>query len=170
MYKLLTDLSKLDNLEMAATQEAIIEKVQLDGNYEDLIGQKDTLVRYAKHPKVEVRKIAMWGLGRCEDLDLAKVLLDGLADPDLDVRIEARNALCVLSRKPNGFGHPADPHAGLDPRATKEEKVKAAEQWSAKVAADWARWYLRVRPYAERNDLYELRARAAANSTTAGSR
>lgn len=152
--QLLAELDKVESVDVAAAQKAIVEKVTL-GDREDLIKQKDRLIELAKHSNVEVRRTAIWALGRTEDLKQAKLLIDALDDPDVDVMVEARNALCILSRKPLGFGLPESPFDKLPESATPEQKQAAVKQWREKLKENWQNWYYKYRPYQERDDLSE---------------
>ena len=64
-------------------------------------------------PRPEVRRTAYWAIGQTADMDLARVLVVGLRDPDVGVVIEARNALCALARLPRGQGEPHSPGEDL---------------------------------------------------------
>jgi len=152
--ELLAELEKVENVNVGAAQEAIVEKVQL-GDREELIEQKERLVKLAKHPNDEVRRTAIWALGRTEDLKLAKLLIDALDDNNVDVMVEARNALCILSRKPLGFNLPETPFELLPASATEEQRQAAVEEWRKKLKEKWGGWYYKYRPYEERDDLSE---------------
>ncbi len=154
----LDDLLKLleapGDVDLKDLQEQIVEQVQITDR-RTLIGQKDLLVRYARHPSAEVRRTALWALGRTDDFSLARLLINALDDPDLGVLIEARNALCWLSRKPNGLGEAADPHLNLPENATEDQKLAATATWHADLVRKWGSWYLQNRPYADRGDEFE---------------
>ncbi len=156
--KLLEGLASADLEEIEATQQAIVRTVQL-GNREELIGQKELLKQLAEDPRAEVRRTAVWALGRCEDLSVVPILLKALEDPDLDVVVEARNALCVLARRPRGFGLPDHPDDTLPPSATAEDRERARQQWRQELIKRWREWYLKIRPYDERDDLLDLAAK-----------
>lgn len=150
--RLLAELEnpKAENVEDA--QAAIVEAVQV-GQREELIGKKDLLLKLVKDKRVEVRRTAYWALGRCKDLRVAPVLIEGLNDADFDVSIEARNSLCVLSRRPRGFGLPDDVLGKLPENATEVERDAAYEKWRREDAGRWREWYQTVRPYDERDNL-----------------
>jgi HEAT repeat protein len=154
----LDDLLKLletpGDVDLQDVQEQIVEQVQISDR-KALIGQKELLVRYARHPNAEVRRTAIWALGRTDDFSLAKLLIGALDDPDLGVLIEARNALCWLARKPNGLGETANPHENLPENATEEQKLAATATWHADLVRKWGTWYLQNRPYADRGDEFE---------------
>lgn len=151
---LLTQLGTVQNMPIEAVQEAIVQKVQL-GDREALIGQKERLRTLVDHPDVEVRRTALWALGRSGDLDVAGVLVKALADPNIDVAIEARNALCFVSRQPLGFGEPESPAELISEDAPEQERQVVFRRWQEDVRRKWTEWYLRVRPYDERDDLLE---------------
>lgn len=156
---LLASLSKTGGLEnLDEVQEQIVEQVQL-GNREDLIGQVDQLVRLVDHPDPAIRQTVVWALGRTGNLNLVKHLIDRLSDQDLNVMIEARNALCWVSRKPLGFGFPEDPIEDLPPNATDEQKSAAVAQWHKNLVLTWGDWYLQNRPFEDRGDAFEAQLR-----------
>ncbi len=153
---LLVALENPERLEVESVQAAIVEKVQI-GNREELIGKLDQIRGLVDHREAEVRRTAVWALGRSGDPSLAPLLIKALTDPDLDVVREARTALCWLSRRPLGLGTPDDPFAGLPEDATDKQRLEAAAKWRTAVQREWQEWYLKVRPYAERDDLNNQR-------------
>jgi HEAT repeat protein len=132
--------------------------VQL-GNKEDLIGQKDQLVKLIRHPHGEIRRTAAWALGRTNDLHLARYLIDALEDPDLGVMMEAHASLCWLSRRFDGYGLPVNPLDELETDASDAEKNTAIRGWRVRARREWGNWYLRVRPYSDRGDEFEAQLR-----------
>jgi hypothetical protein len=156
--KLLAELQSPQDGDFISAQEAIVEKVQL-GNREDLIGQKYRLMKLAKHPHAEVRRTVIWALGRTDDLSVAPVLLKAIDDVEVDVMVEARNALCFLSRKPRGFGMKNTPLGESTVDATDTEKKEIVAKWRAQAKRNWQGWYFAVRPYAERDDLTQPSSR-----------
>lgn len=156
--QLLAALENPGAVDIDDVQEAIVEQVQI-GDRRALIGQKDALVRYVQHPNAEVRRTAVWALGRTDDLRLARHLLQSLGDSDLGVLVEARNALCWLSRKPRGLGETDGPYDGLPEDASAEQKQAALAKWHADLVQLWGKWYLDNRPYADRGDEFEAELR-----------
>lgn len=150
--KLLAELENPKSQKVESAQAALVEAVQV-GQREQLIGQKDLLLKLAKDSRVDVRRTAFWALGRCNDLRVAPVLIQGLMDADFDAAVEARNALCVLSRRPRGFGLPDDLIAKLPAGASQAEKESAFEKWREEDVRRWREWYQSVRPYSERDKL-----------------
>ena len=150
--KLLSELENPKSQKVESAQAALVEAVQV-GQREQLIGQKDLLLKLAKDSRVDVRRTAFWALGRCNDLRVAPVLIQGLIDADFDAAVEARNALCVLSRRPRGFGLPDDLIAKLPEGASQAEKESAFERWRDEDIRRWREWYQSVRPYSERDKL-----------------
>jgi hypothetical protein len=134
---LLTQLENPQLPQLETTQAEIVEQVVV-GKREELIGQIDRLKKLARHKEPDVRRTALWALGRSDDLRLAPILIHALKDPDVDVYVEARNALRCLSRKAEDFGAKEEP---LD-AATREREL-----------AKWKDWYKSVRAYDERDDL-----------------
>ena len=154
--QLLAELANPKLLGIETAQEAIVEKIQL-GDREKLIGQKDKLLKLVKSRQDEVRRTAMWALGRCEDLTIAPLLVQALKDGNLDVAVEARNALCTLSRRPRGFGLPSTPTNSESESLSEPARAKAIEKWKDEAYRRWHRWYLRIRPYKDRDDLIEFK-------------
>jgi hypothetical protein len=152
--RLLADLENPKSQNVESAQAAIVETV-ITGNRRELMGQKDLLLKLAIDRRVEVRRTAYWALGRCNDLRVAPVLIRGLMDVDFDVSIEARNSLCVLSRRPRGFGLLEDALDKLPDDVTPAERDSAAEKWRRDDAQHWKEWYQSVRPYDERDNLPE---------------
>jgi hypothetical protein len=150
--QLLAELENPKSEKIESAQAALVEAVQV-GQREQLIGQKDLLLKLAKDARVDVRRTAFWALGRCNDLRVAPVLIQGLMDADFDAAVEARNALCVLSRRPRGFGLPDDLIAKLPENASQAEKESAFEKWRDDDVRRWREWYQSVRPYSERDKL-----------------
>jgi hypothetical protein len=99
--------------------------------------------RGLKLKNAEMLKASMKGLALTGDYRVVPILIDGMyyeADPE--VQLDARLALCKISRKFNGFGtiYPAE--------ATKEE-------WEEEIAR-WKDWYRMVRPESAFEDDVEI--------------
>lgn len=156
--QLLASLQNPGSVDLLAAQSDLIEQIQL-GDREDLIGQKEMLVKLIQHPHGEVRRTAAWALGRTNDLRLARYLIDALEDPDLGVMIEAHASLAWLSRRFDGFGLPANPLDPLDANASEQERQTAIRGWRVRARREWGNWYLRVRPYSDRGDEFEAQLR-----------
>ncbi len=122
---------------LETTQTEIVEQVVI-GKRDELIGQVDRLKKLARHKDADVRRTALWALGRSDDLRVAPILIQGLKDSDVDVYVEARNALRCLSRQVEEFGAKEEP---LD-AATREREL-----------SKWKDWYKSIRAYDERDDL-----------------
>ena len=150
--KVLAELGDPKSERVEAAQKALVDAIQV-GQRQELIGQKSLLLKLAKDSRVEVRRTAFWALGRCNDLLVAPVLIKGLEDVDYDAAVEARNALCMLSRRPRGFGLPDDVDAKLAANSTPAEKEAAFEKWRDNDLRKWREWYQSVRPYSERDKL-----------------
>ncbi|MBM81924.1 MAG: hypothetical protein CMJ78_15230, partial [Planctomycetaceae bacterium] len=155
--KLLADISNTEVGNIEAAQTSLVSQIQV-GKREELIGQKDLLVKLADDTRDEVRRTAMWALGRCDDLRLAPLMIKALKDNNIDVNVEARNALCSLSRRPLGFGMPATPVAEVSPTATPIERETKIREWQREAYKRWMAWYNRIRPYEERDELPDLDA------------
>lgn len=153
--QLLTDLSKLDPDKIGAQQAAIVEKIQL-GDRAELIGQLEKIREYIKNSNPEIRRVAAWALGRSGNLKDANLLISALQDNNVDVLIEAYNSLSYLSRKIDGVGLSPNPFDELGEEPSQAEKDSAVDIWRKQAIARWSVWYLRIRPYADRNDIFEL--------------
>ena len=158
--KLLAELENPKTLNVNDAQKALVEAVQI-GDREKLIGQKDRLKVLARHRDGEIRRTAFWALGRCEDLSVVPLLLEGLAEDDVGVMMEARNALCTLVRKPRGIfvqGRPlpSNPTDNVPDTASDDQKKRAITIWQQQVRANWRAWHFRFRSYQDRDDLDEL--------------
>ena len=152
---LLAELLKLNRLDVPGIQKAIVRDIQLGDRKKWLPpSRRKQLLKMANHKRPEVRSLAIWALGRTGHIDVATVLMDALEkDPDLDVAVEARNALCFLSRKPQGFNLSEKPQ--IPAGVTKAERLKVIKQWRSTAVQRWKKWYLQIRPYRERDDLRE---------------
>ena len=152
---LLIELERSSEAKVEDIQAAVVEAVQLD-RPEELIGQTARLQKLATDSRVEVRRTALWALGRSGDLALAKWLIPGLVDPDLSVVREASLALSVLTRRLEGCGLPVDPlddaQMGLSDDSSEEERTKKLDDWKRESKKRWSEWYLKNRPYDERDD------------------
>jgi len=152
---LLTSLSNARGADVWELQQAVVETFQI-GERETLIGQKDLLKKLATDRDPEIRRTALWALARCDDVRLAPLMIEALDDLNLDVVVEARNALCTLSRKPLGFGLPSAPTFEAGERANSEQKAEAADNWRKQARERWQAWYLNTRAYDERDDIDEI--------------
>ena len=157
---LLLDLEKSADAKVETAQAAIVEAVQLDYP-EELIGQTPRLQKLAGDTRLEVRRTALWALGRSGDLPSAKWLIKGLSDPEPTVAREASLGLCILSRRPEGCGQPIDPlddtSMGLSEDATEPERFKRLDEWKRESTKRWTDWYQKNRPYGERDDRTTLK-------------
>ncbi len=133
-------LENPSNADFLRAQEALVDKVTT-GDARALVGRKDQLLPLAASPNAEVRRTAMWALGRSHDITVVPTLIEGLDDPNFDVVVEARNALRFISKQIEGYGLPSQP--------SKAQRKKAIRSWK--------KWYLTVRPYDERDDLINAR-------------
>ena len=127
------------NANFFSAQEALVETVVLQ-DPKALVGKTDKLLKLASVKNDEVRRTAMWALGRSQDITVVPTLIRALNDPNLDTMIEARNALRFISKRIDGFGLPSQP--------SDKERKQAVERWK--------KWYLTVRPYDERDDLLNV--------------
>ena len=157
---LLAELEKSSGAKVEAAQEAVVEAVQLE-HPEELIGQVDRLKRLSADKRIEVRRTAMWALGRTGNVSVAPFLIRGLSDADESVVREASVALSILSRRPNGWRTvPVDPLDGLADDATNDERSAHLKRWQKKSTEAWTDWYMKVRPYDERDDRTTLKRKS----------
>ncbi len=99
--------------------------------------------RGVKTKNAEVIKAAVKLLALTGDYRVVPLLIDGMYfEDDAEVQLEARLALCKISRKFNGFGtiYPEE--------ATKDE-------WEQEIAR-WKEWYKQVRPESSFEDEVEI--------------
>ena len=153
--ELLEELKKPKNLELPEVQKEIVKRITVGPRKQWLEPKRrKQLLEMAEHPSPEVRKVAIWALGRTGNIDIVTILMKALEDdPDLDVAVEARNALCWLSRKPQGFGLDEKPDVtGITDKA---QRLRIIQKWRDDAARQWKKWYLKVRPYSERDDLLD---------------
>lgn len=148
------DFDELDGIDA----EAVAEKISF-GSREELIGQMDLLKKLRTHPDAQNRIAAYFALGRTGDFSLIPDMLKGLRDPNIDVNVQALDALRYLSRKPNGFGLTMTPFEGVE-TADDATKLKAANAWRTKAYKTWGNWYRSVRPFDESGGLDELELKA----------
>lgn len=165
--ELLASLTTSGSIDVEEVQEQIVQKVQL-GDREELVKQTDMLVKLVDHPQAEVRRTAAWALGRTDNMELAQHLINLLNDSDLGVMLEARRALCWLSRKPKGFGLADDPLEELPANATKQQQRDAITNWHKQAVLLWGEWYLYNRPFEERGDEFEAILRAKMEGLKSG--
>jgi hypothetical protein len=153
--ELLAELEKLETAHVESAQAAVVEQIQV-GDPEKLVGQQDRIARLLDDPRPGVRRTALWAIGQGADVGMARKLVDALDDENLDIVVEARNALCILSRLPRGHGEPETPWVGLPETATDSERQAAADRWKKSVREKWRAWYAARRPYEERDDLFKV--------------
>jgi len=154
----LLELENPKSIQVESAQAALVEQLQF-GDREQLVGQAERLKKLVSDPRPEVRRTAVWALGRTGDLSLAGMMVELLQDDDIDVLVEARNALCWISRRPRGVGMPGNPLSGLPEDADAQRRQTAVRRWKAEAIARWQAWLLEIRPYDQRNDLMEVETR-----------
>lgn len=158
LEKLLASLAEAEEQALPKLQKQLVEQIQVSDR-EALIGQHETLAKLLNDPRADVRRTALWAMGRTGDLRLARYPILALDDRDVTVLTEARNALAWIARRPEAFGHPENPLEGLPPGASMEQKKAKVEQWRSGMIKDWGRWYLDASPYADRFDEFDLNLR-----------
>jgi hypothetical protein len=156
--ELLKTLQNPGSLNLEEVQTEMVREIQI-GDRSELIGQKDLIVELVKHPHGEVRRTAIWALGRTNDLSLARHLVAALEDEDVGVMMEAHAALSWLSRRFDGMGLPVNPLDEVPDGASDEEKLSIIEGWRDRARREWGTWYLKVRPYKDRGDEFEAQLR-----------
>ena len=147
------DAAGLDELTDPVAED-VVAAVQF-GSPEELIGQVDTLKKLLKHSDAVNRRAAYFALGRTGDFSLIADMIQGLRDPNVDVNVEALQALRYISRKPDGFGLTLDPLSGTN-AADEGLRVRTVNEWRTKAYRAWMNWYKNVRPYSESGGLDEL--------------
>jgi hypothetical protein len=157
---LLLELERSSDAKVEDVQAAVVDAVQLD-RPEELIGQIARLRKLAVDSRLEVRRTAIWALGRSGDVSATPSLIRGLADPDLSVVREASLALCILSRRPEGCDKAVDPtddlQMGLKPEVTDEQRQNVFDAWRTESIRRWTEWYQKNRSYDERDDRTTLK-------------
>lgn len=157
---LLIELERAADAKVEDVQAAVVESVQLD-RPEDLIGQVKRLRKLATDQRVEVRRTAVWALGRSNDVSAATLLIQALSDPDPSVIREASLALTILSRRPEGCGKAIDPfddiETGIKENASEEQRKAFLEEWRTESKKRWNDWYLKQRSYDDRDDRMTLK-------------
>lgn len=152
---LLIELERSSDAKVEELQAAVVEMVQLD-RPQDLIGQVTRLRKLSTDNRPEVRRTAIWALGRSGDVAGAPNLIQALSDPDLAIAREASLALSILSRRPEGCGLAVDPtedsQMGLSEASSDEDRVAALDKWRAESKRRWNEWYIKNRAYDERDD------------------
>ncbi len=154
--ELLRSLERSGGASLFDVQNEIVETIQL-GDRSQLVGQTDQLIRLVNHPSPEIRRTALWALGRSDDVRLARYAVAALDDPDVDVLVEAHNALCWMSRRPNAFGLAPNPLAGLPQNASDEQRQEAVATWRKQAQQKWGAWFLRICPYEQRDDAFMVK-------------
>ena len=104
--------------------------LSLDADLTKRTSQLERLRAMVSNENFEARLAAVKTLARSRDLDNVPALIYALSDPDWRVVEAARDGLCFISRKFQGYGPP--------PQAT-EQQVQAARD-------KWKEWYLAIRP------------------------
>lgn len=136
--ELLAELENAQSRNVESAQAALVDTASI-AKPEALVGQKDRLAKLVHDPRPEVRRTALWALGRTNDIRTAPLLIEALLDPNLDCMVEARNALQYISRKSKDVELPD----------------QATDAQRAAAVARWRKWYRSIRPYDERDDLPE---------------
>ncbi len=148
--KLLVSLENGDPEEVQEVQSAIVEKIQ-SGDREDLVKHVEEVKELVDHQSSDVRRTAVWVLGRSDNIRNVPHLLRALSDLDISVVVEARNGLCFIARTPNGFGSPETPLHGQPPDLSETQKKRVIQQWRDRLKKDWFGWYDKYRPYDTRD-------------------
>jgi len=104
--------------------------LSLDADLTKRTSQLERLRALVTNENFEARLAAVKTLARSRELDNVPALIFALSDPNWLVVEAARDGLCFISRKFQGYGPP--------PNATPEQKQTAQ--------AKWKQWYLAIRP------------------------
>ncbi|MCA8982116.1 MAG: HEAT repeat domain-containing protein [Planctomycetaceae bacterium] len=146
-------LAGLSQVTLEETQQPDQPPLQVDLTQpEKLIGRVEELKLLARHPDPRARQMAAWALGRTDQVAGAEILIPLLKDPDIEVSIEARQALCWIARRPNGWGHPPDPRISPTGEEYLLDVDRKKSEWQTQVHRDWQKWFVDQRPYKLRDD------------------
>ncbi|NLF68981.1 MAG: hypothetical protein GX575_07980 [Candidatus Anammoximicrobium sp.] len=125
---LLELLSSTEDKEFDPT--ALPGGLSLDADLTKRTSQLERLRALVTNENFEARLAAVRTLAKSRDLDNVPALIYALSDPNWMVVEAARDGLCFISRKFQGYGPP--------PNATPEQKQAAQIKWK--------QWYLAIRP------------------------
>lgn len=151
-------MSDADKLAKVEDANDLSEKIS--ASKESLVGQTEKLKTLVTADNPRVRQNAVWAIGRTRDLKLARYLIDALSDSDIDVAVEARNALCRLSRKLDGFELQEDPRTLLPEGAAEQYQRAIVATWQKDQILAWGKWYLENQLLEDRDQTFELKLRA----------
>ncbi len=107
------------------------------------------------HPQAEVRENIILAMSRSGDMRITPVLIEALRDMDIHVMLKAQHALRMVARKPRGVGVTTKLLARIEDRPS-DEVADIIATWRHQSTKRWREWYIRVRPWEERDDLWEF--------------
>mgnify|MGYP002388879291 CR=1 FL=1 len=125
---LLELLNSTENKEFDA--KSLPGGLSLDADLTKRTSQLERLRAMVSNENFEARLAAVKTLAKSRELDNVPALIYALSDPDWRVVEAARDGLCFISRKFQGYGPPPQPT---------EQQVQAARD-------KWKEWYLAIRP------------------------
>ena len=134
----IAELENIHSRKVESAQAALVDLL-LHEDRTALKGKRDRLITLATDSRTEVRRTALWCLGRTEDLLAVPTLIAALKDSEPACVIESRNALRFISKKPRAFDPPDQPTAAQV--ATAVEK--------------WRKWYAGIAPYDDQDTLQD---------------
>ena len=145
LEKMLSDLASADATDLPDLQKKLVEEVKI-GDHSKLIGQSERLIELSGHGSADVRRVAVWAMGRTGELPLARHVLPMFDDPSPAVLTEARNAMAWIARRPDAYGIPEYPPRDDD----------GLSRWRRAAWIAWGDWFLEQSPYGQRLDEFEL--------------
>lgn len=146
---MLSEISKIDSINLESAQVALedLNTYQGAGAKDALLKQRERLVKLASDPRANARVIAFTVLGKTDDISVAPILINAIAnDSDADCVIAAHKSLKFLARNVR-LGKKND-----DLEFTEDATPNRRQE----VLNYWKNWYRVSRPYAERDSLSTL--------------
>ena len=156
-------LTMIDEVDLSNVQDVPEEDLNALADYalkapaSELSRQIPLLKKLVQHPSARVRERVVIALGRTGRMRCASALIDALADNDVNVLFEANHSLCLICRKPGGIGV----EWNLLERIMElpmDEIAAFVVPWRRQAQKRWREWYVSVRPYDDRGDLWELQS------------
>jgi hypothetical protein len=126
-------LKQLESGDAFDVDLSVPHRLRLSDDPRQRSAQLERLRRMVLRGAYEVRRMAVNSIAQDRNLDNVPVLIFALSDPDHQVKRAARDGLCFISRKIEGFGPGENPT---------ESETRAAQ-------AKWKEWYLSLRPDGE---------------------
>ena len=122
------------------------------GDREELIKQKDRLVKLAKNPNVEVRRTAIWALGPHGGFAAGQAAHRGLGRQQRGC--DGRGPQRPVHLEPQALGLPSARNSLRESSRLGRSKSRRRCR-GGNAQRELGRWYYKYRPYSERDDLSE---------------